>query len=543
MIKVIDYCKDFVNRYATYILIGKYSFAILLAIIGFKNHMDWTYIVISALEVISIAAMTNSLLAREKDWLAYGLNSLLLLIVNSQNLVLFFGGSFTTLIMLTNLESLESLSGQFIPILLGVGFVGFFSFLPTTYVEMKGTRILSLSLLFELIVTLMSGNHYSPLFAVYQLGLDSYHYQQTLAEIADAPNTTAFFYRDKIQNARPKPASLTENPNVVLIFIEGLSQNIVEDDRQVMPHLQQLQSSAVAFDNYYNHTFATYRGLIGQLFSGYQLDNYEKNTLVSLQSILGDRGYHTTFINTEPNNTQFTSYLEQLNFAEIVNENKLAEGPNGSLTDQAAFELLYANLEKQATKGTPFLTAMYTYGTHMTFDSADKQFEKGENPLLNRFYNLDYHFHQFVEKFQSNPAFDNTILVFTTDHATFSDKDFIAAYPSYSRANSDVDRVPFFLYHKGVVPEELDVAGRNSLSLVPTLLDYMDISEPNYFLGDSLFIPKENNNSYDTVFFDGAYLLSTDFGEVQSLSETNAITIETLLQKYFAAKTQDPLTP
>ncbi|MGQ7339653.1 LTA synthase family protein [Streptococcus suis] len=537
--------KRLMKEYALYVLLSKYLFAVLLSIMGFKNHKDWTYILVTVLEVVSIATFSN-ILIKEKKPAAYIANSLLLLIVNVQNIVLFFGGSFTTLVMVTNLESLESLSGHSASIVFGTICILIFTLLPVTYVKTRKinwSTVLSSSLLIELIVTLMGGNIYSPIFGVYQLATDAYEYQQDLAKIANAPNVTDYFYRNMIQNARPKPDSLSATPNVVLIFVEGLSQNIVEDEREIMPSLKKFQESSLTFENYYNHTFATYRGLIGQLYSGYQLDNYESNTLTSLQGVLGDKGYQTTFINTEPNNTQFTSYLESFNFDTIVNENDLAEGPNGSLTDQAALELLYDTIENQVSKKTPFLTAIYTYGTHMTFNSDDKKFEDGKNILLNRFYNFDHYFSQFLEKFNNNPAFDNTILVFTTDHATFADKDFIAAYPSYNRENQDVDRVPFIVYHKGIVAEKKDAEGRNSLDLVPTLLDYMDISEPNYFLGESLFYYKENNNSYDTVFFDNAYLLSTDYGNIQPLSETNEETVKALLQKYFAAKQQKPNIP
>ena len=86
-----------------------------------------------------------------------------------------------------------------------------------------------------------------------------------------------------------------------------------------------------------------------------------------------------------------------------------------------------------------------------------------------------------------------------------------------NRVNSDVDEVPLVLYYKGITPETIDVEGRNSLSLVPTILDYMDVSVPNYFLGDTLFYYKENNNSYDTVFFDNTYLLNTDYGNIVSV--------------------------
>ena len=179
----------------------------------------------------------------------------------------------------------------------------------------------------------------------------------------------------------------------------------------------------------------------------------------------------------------------------------------------------------------------------MSFDSPDKKFGDGEDALLNRFYNFDYYFNEFIKKFEKSDFAANTILIFTSDHATFEDSDFKAAYPDYRRANSDVDTMPLFFYYKGVKPETVDAEGRNSLSMAPTLLDYIDVSKPNYFLGQSLFYYKDNNNSFDTVFHDNSYILSTDFGSIGPLTEVNQQTVEELLQRYFVAKTQPPQKP
>ena len=101
---------------------------------------------------------------------------------------------------------------------------------------------------------------------------------------------------------------------MILIFTEGLSRSIIWDERNIMPNLRALESESLSFTNYYNHTFATFRGLIGQLYSGYQFDNLDTNGLISLQAILGKRGYQTAFINTEPSNTEFSEYLAVLPF-------------------------------------------------------------------------------------------------------------------------------------------------------------------------------------------------------------------------------------
>lgn len=534
--------KELLGEKKWVLAIAKYLFSLILVLVAYQTHENWAFSLVSFFELIIILSLTNRLLEWNK-WLGYGFNSLLLFLFNAQNLVMYFGGSYTTLIMVTNLDSLESLSGHFFLYTTGTILLLIFTFLPVAKIGFKKVdtmSVLSFALIAELAFTFLYGNAYSPLFAVYRLGLDAKAHQEKLAAIADQPNVTSFFYHDEIKEARDKPTNLPENPNIVLVFVEGLSQNIVDDERAIMPSFKALQDSSLSFTNYYNHTFATYRGLIGQLYSGYQLDNLDTNSLVGIQDVLASKGYQTTFINTEPNNTQFTSYLESLNYQTLINDNSRGNGIRGSLTDQSAFELLYETMEAQAQTAQPFFTTMYTYGTHMSFDSPDKTFGDGNNYLLNRFHNFDYYFNAFITKFNQSSLSDNTILIFTTDHATFEDKDFTDAYPDYVRANSDVDRMPLFIYYKGVQQEKLDVEGRNSLSLVPTVLDYLDINVPNYFLGQSLFYYKENDNSYDTVFYDNTYLLSTNYGVIEPLSDTNKATLEELLQKYFAAKTQEP---
>ena len=50
-----------------------------------------------------------------------------------------------------------------------------------------------------------------------------------------------------------------------------------------------------------------------------------------------------------------------------------------------------------------------------------------------------------------------------------------------------IDEMPLVIYYKGVKQETIDVGGRNTLCLTPTILDLLDISDENMFLGSSLF--------------------------------------------------------
>lgn len=541
----MNFMKNLLGNKKWMFSLSKYIFTLVLILVGYFTHKNNFIIFASVLELLTIMAISD-IFVKFNKYLGYCINVLSLLLLNVQSLMLYFGGSFVTLVMVTNLESLSSQSGRFIPIAIGIVSLVIFTFMPLfafPLKNIKGSQLLSVTLLLELTFTFLYGNGYSPLFAVYRLGLDARAYQAQITAIASQPNMTKTFYREKISDARTKADALSKKPNVVVLFIEGLSKNIVDDPRQVMPNMQTFQAQSISFTNYYNHTFATYRGLIGQLYSGYQLENYDTNTLTSMQSILADQGYQTTYINTEPNNTQFTSYVESFGFQQLVNDASKTDGPQNTITDEDALDLLYDTMEEQSASDEPYFISMYTFGTHQSYDSPDKKFGAGNYILLNRFYNFDYYFGKFIEKFNNSKMAEDTVLVVTTDHATFSDNDFAAAYPDYTRVNSDVDSIPLYLYYKGMPPEQLDVQGRNSLDMAPTVLDFIEVTAPNYFLGVSLFFGKENNNSYDTVFYDNTYLLSTDYGTIQPLSSTNEETVEGLLQKYFAAKTQTPLVP
>lgn len=567
--------KDFFTNKKTLLSLTalKYIFAVLTVFLGYVTIQNWFYLLVGLLEIAIIAGISNYLLKKNKfvGWLV---NSLLLLIVNIQSLVLFYSGSHVTLVMVTNLDSLEALSGNMSLYIWGVLGLVLTTFLPLVYdfwyqlfpiilpekkvnrrsekgfldkflwerLKQRAISLLPLFLLVELLFTMLYGNAYSPIFATYRLGLQQRDRLAQIEAIKNQPNITNQFYRTRVSSARDTPKTLADNPNVVLIFVEGLSSHIIEDERSIMPNTLKYQKQSLNFTDYYNHTFATYRGLIGQLYSGYQLDNYDENTLVSLPDLFEKEGYQTSFINTEPNNSQFASYLGTLGFDEVIGSpGSEYEGASNTLSDKQAFEKLFEVMEDKSKDKEPFFTSIYTFGTHMSLDSTDEKYKDGKDHLLNRFYDFDVQFGAFMDKFLKSDLAKDTVIVFTTDHATYADADFSKSFPDYKRINSDLDAVPFFIYHDGISPEEIEAGGRNSLDLAPTILDYVGISHPNYFLGASLFFPIENNNSFDTIFHNGTTILSTKEAKIGPLSEADQEIFDYQVQQYFAAKTQYPL--
>lgn len=566
----------------------KYLFSVVLTFMAFSKVGNAGYLAADLFELFLIFAFSNVLM--KKDLAGRIVNDILMLFYNAQVIMMFFANSYITMVMLTNLDSLEALSGKAGIYITGTLLVLVFSFLPIQKIEFpKVSRqsLLSAALCLELVFTMFFGSTYSPIYNYFNLAIQ--HYEsvqlnrsieaavreaeekkaandsdtemdefsvntadytavtvssdpsvvspQVVQEVSlDIPGTDLSFYNEEVAGYREKDTVLSEQPNIILIFTEGLSQNVISDERNIMPNVAEYQNKSLSFASYYNHTFATFRGIIGQLYSGYQLDNYDTNALVSLQDVFSALGYNTSFINTEPNHKEFTSYLENLRFDEIIGDTSYTcNGLADSISDKDAYEILFDSAEKKAESDEPFFMAIYTFGTHASLDSTDEKFGDGKDAELNKFYNADCQFGQFMEKFENSSLADNTLIVFTADHATYRDDSFNNAFTDYPRAAAAFDEIPLFFYYKGITAESIDVNGRNTLNMAPTLLDYLDISTPNYFLGTSLFAEKESS-IFETSHSDSYVLYSSKNDEIKSLEGTDLEEFNTLLQEYYITK-------
>ena len=470
--------------------------------------------------------------------LKYITHFICLLLIGFQMHLLIFGKSYLSLIMITNLDSIEDISGNASLYVICSILLLIISGLPMGKEKdsfHQKRNFLPVLLSVELCLTMIIGNLYSPIYAYADLIEQSVNQKKLTKSLKESDVSESEFLRTEITDYYEKPSDLVEKPNVVVIFAEGISQNIIDDERNIMPNIKKYESESINFTNYFNHTFATYRGLIGQLYSGYQLNNYDSNKLISVQSIFKKNGYDTSFINVEPNNSTFCSYIDKLGFDNVMGE--ISEAINGmakSISDKDAFNKLYNEMVEMSKNNYPFFINMYTVGTHATFDSVDEKFGDGTSSELNKFYNLDYQFGQFMEKFENSELSDNTVIVFTTDHCTFVDDEYDIEFPNYERSFSELDCVPFFIYYKGNTPTVIDAAGRNSLDFAPTICDFLDISSENYFLGLSLFSDAENNTNYDTVFQENQNYKSTRGGTISELTDAEKKAVVEGITRYFS---------
>lgn len=517
----------------------KYSFSITITIVSLMTTGDIRFMLFSLCELAIIFLFSNVIM---RFYPTFGriFNCFCILLYNIQILVLFFGNSYLSMIMLSNISSWEALKGRIVVYCIGILLLLSFSFLPINDIKLvKRSHKVTSFLIFLILLAVESaflmniGTKYSPSASIYTLIQDEYKYLKILNKVKEEVNEKKkLFYNDKVEQFYSRPTDLPEKPNIVMIFTEGLSQHIIDDDRKITPNIKELQEKSLNFTEYYNHTFATYRGIIGQLYSGYQLQNSDQNHLISIQSILKQESYQTYFINTEPRNIEFTTYLNNLGFDSVINPEPSKYEDN--VFDKDAYEELYELMSKQ-DPSHPFFISMYTFGTHIGMDSYEGKFENGNDRLLNRFHDLDNQIGKFIQKFEDSPFASNTIFVFTTDHATYVDDEYVRAFSNQNRGMGNLDKVPLFFYYKGIRPQAINVGGRNSLNIVPTILDYIDISSENYFLGHSLFSEYREENLFDTTFISELTYATTKNSQIKLFSEDEISEIEEQIVNYYLA--------
>lgn len=519
----------------------KYAFTVLLLLLVFATGTHSKKLFVYPLIELSIIALATNCMVQRLPRITYILNSILLLLLNIQVAVYYFGNSYVSMVMIANLAFLGDLAGNAGIYITAALLVIVISFLPVRNLALpKGTAVkgIVLGLVCEILLCCIYGAEPSPAWNYGDLAYKTVRKEIMKAKIRQYTGDAEHFFHDVIESGIERPASLVKSPNIVLIFTEGLSTSIIEDERDIMPNVRKWRDLSVSFDNYYNHTAATLRGLVGQLYSGYQNNNLDTNQLVSMQSILSSKGYHTAFINTEPANATFEEYLRSFSFEEFLSNGTIdttvyeQHGEQNSLCDNDAYKLLFDTMERLSEKSEPFFITIYTFGTHATFDSAHEIYENGQDAELNKFYNADACFGEFMEKYCASEMANDTVIIYTTDHGTYYDQAFSNAFPSAHRDHYFLDEIPLFFYHSGVTPQVVDVGGRNTLCLAPTVLDYLDISEGNFFLGSSLFT--EQSSLFEVIYDDQGRRLSSAGCKIADLTREEDDWFQKELVEYYS---------
>ena len=474
----------------------------------------WIYIPFCLMELVLLfvgCGMVSSKCPR----LAYAINVILSFLYSAQLFVYYFSGEFISMLMLDNLNMISNLGNELViyvlvsipavaVVLMPSGNISFFAF--------RKMYVLAFAAVYLLIMavgwSVLPASPYTATFSLAKRMVKARIFKIWTSRM-DKDEILEYFRRESVGGLGVDAAFAKngeEQLSVVLILTEGLSAEVLDVYNSLglslTPNLDSLYHKSLVFDNYYNHTAATFRAVRGQLYSSHQYDGgyvggaglgeVDNSTqsdmlntkLVSIVDILKSRkGYNTCFVNPEPADPKIVNYLYSLGVDDVVSGDY---GHTRSRTDRQIYDVLKNTIRQYRSCDAPFFIVFYNIGTHHGFDSPDLKYGDGSNAYLNKFHNYDAAFGDFFQEMDEEGVFENTLLVFSADHATYPVPEYRKTFDSSQEVF--VSKIPLFFYFDGIVPEIRDAQGRNSLDITPTLLDILNVRDvENWFLGTSLF--------------------------------------------------------
>lgn len=336
------------------------------------------------------------------------------------------------------------------------------------------------------------------------------------------PNRRYPLVRESIYRSPvPYPSEIgPEKLNVIVLFSEGLSARTLDAydglKTGLTPNIEDFARHGMRVDNYYNHTFATYRGLHGQLCSMFPVRggmggwhthyaDVKSTGYLCLNHLFGNADYGTYFVDTHRRDKGYIDEMMlQLGFDRVVNAEDISGRflPGEPLrADALSDNQLFTGLEKMLEEGEfspdgrPFFLALYNLETHawQAVGIDGRLYGNGENNILNAIHNYDHAFGRFWRWFRASDYYHNTMLVLTADHAHYNDRGFVNLVSGQVDYRPFfIDRIPLLIYRPGGgLPASYDAAGSTSLDFTPSMAHLLGLDNvPNPFLGHSIFDPK-----------------------------------------------------
>jgi len=343
-----------------------------------------------------------------------------------------------------------------------------------------------------------------------------------------------------------------QTPNVLIIFLEGISSRHVAAYDDTFPDLMPAVSefaqheNSIVVDNYFSHTAATFHGLVGQLCSLYPASIPHKDwrgefqvNLFCLSDLFRSAGYQTTFLDPHFKEADHLfAMLEQMNFDQVltaddivarylggeVGDADIIELKTGlplvddtmALADPAMFIGLSRAVEDWGNSSQPQMLGVYLFNTHAWLDTPEGGIKYGDGRYngLNTIHQLDLAFGDFWREFRRSPAAEHTMVILTADHAKYHEPSYIDALEERGVEDYQAfftDRIPLIIYDpRGVPHKKMDARNATSIDFAPTVAEYLQLpNERNPFMGSSLFGRQED---IGLVSFDNLFYLSSGSG-------------------------------
>ena len=222
-------------------------------------------------------------------------------------------------------------------------------------------------------------------------------------------------------------------PNIIVVILESFSAGVIGSlggESDVTPNLNRLSKEGILFNNFYATSFRTDRG-VSAILSGYPsqprscIMKYPAKTgaLPNLGKTLKKEGYDLSFYyGGNENFTNMRSYLINGGFQRIISSKDFSRkdyAGRWGAADEAVFSRMLTDLN-QRTDTTPFFNVLLTLSSHEPFIVPMKTRFEGDakdDLYRNVVYYTDSCIGDFIAKAKRQAWWDNTVVVFISDHS------------------------------------------------------------------------------------------------------------------------------
>lgn len=325
----------------------------------------------------------------------------------------------------------------------------------------------------------------------------------------------------------PADSAAFQPKNVVVIILESFSKEFFgtfnRDKyngtyRGYTPFLDSLIDHSLTFEYSFANGRKSIDGLpsvvsgIPSLGTPYFLSPYSDNRINSFASLLGKKGYHTSFFHGAPNGSM--GFQAFMNIAGVKEYYGMSEYNNDSHFDglwgiwDDKFLDFYAERLNQFPQ--PFFSSFFSVSSHHPFEIPDEyktRFQGGPLVIHKCIEYTDHSLRQFFRKVSSMPWYESTIFVITADH-TSSEIEF-----AETRTAAGFFSIPIIFF----TPDG-SLSGREEriiqqTDILPSVLGYLNFDEPFVAYGTNVFKDEGfalNYKDSQYQLFMGDYLLQFD---------------------------------
>jgi len=305
----------------------------------------------------------------------------------------------------------------------------------------------------------------------------------------------------------PEPEGEFKPLNVVIIIMEsfakeytGFFNNHLRNGtyKGYTPFLDSLLAESLTFDFSYGNGRKSIDAMpsilsgIPMFIEPYILTPYSTNDVMSIASVLKNKGYYSAFFHGAPNSSMgFQAYANVAGFDDYFGMDEYGRNRDydgtWAIWDEEFFRF-YAQKMGEFTQ--PFVTSIFSASSHHPFKVPERYegvFPAGELPIHRCIGYSDNALRLFFRQMAEYEWYDNTLFVLTADHTNQT------VLPEYI-TDANLFAVPILFYHPGGNLKSREERLAQHIDIMPTVLGYLNYDKSYPAFGNDLISNPQKEN-------------------------------------------------